>query len=56
MNSTNISEKSLEVIKKMQQNELTESCIYEAIAKFAKGEENGEKYIKLDGLKYTEDN
>ena len=47
MNSTNISEKSLEVIKKMQQNELTESCIYEAIAKFAKGDENKAILLRL---------
>lgn len=36
----NISEKSLSIIKKMQQNELTESVIYREIAKFAKGEDN----------------
>ena len=35
-----LSEKALRVIKKMQQNELTESVIYEQIAKFAKGEQN----------------
>jgi len=35
-----LSEKSLQVIKTMQQNELTESYIYEKIARFAKGEEN----------------
>ena len=35
-----ISEKNLSLIKKMQQNELTESYIYEKIACFAKGEEN----------------
>ena len=35
-----LSEKALKIIKKMQQNELTESVIYEKIAKFAKGEEN----------------
>ena len=34
-----LSEKALSVIRKMQQNELTESVIYEEIAKFAKGEE-----------------
>lgn len=39
MNST-ISENSLKIIKKMQQNELTESVIYSKIAKFAKGEVN----------------
>ena len=36
----NISAASLAIIKKMQQSELTESVIYEKIAKFAKGEEN----------------
>ena len=35
-----ISLKAMEIIKKMQQNELTESVIYSEIAKFAKGEEN----------------
>ena len=36
----NLSIKALDIIKKMQQSELTESYIYEAIARFAKGEEN----------------
>ena len=36
----NVSPKALAIIKKMQQNELTESVIYEKIAKFAKGDEN----------------
>ena len=35
-----LSASSLALIKKMQQNELTESVIYEKIAKFAKGDEN----------------
>lgn len=35
-----ISQEALAIIKKMQQNELTESFIYEEIAKFAKGDEN----------------
>lgn len=35
-----ISPKALAIIKKMQQNELTESVIYEKIAAFAKGDEN----------------
>ena len=35
-----LSASSLSLIKKMQQNELTESVIYEKIAKFAKGDEN----------------
>ena len=37
---TALSETSLSIIKRMQQSELTESVIYEQIAKFAKGEEN----------------
>ena len=36
----NISDKALAIIKRMQQGELTESVIYEKIAKFAKGDEN----------------
>ena len=35
-----LSPKALAIIKTMQQNELTESVIYEKIARFAKGEEN----------------
>ena len=35
-----LSPKALAIVKKMQQNELTESVIYEKIARFAKGEEN----------------
>lgn len=42
-----ISKKAMSVIKKMQQNELTESVIYEEIAKFAKGEENKETLKRL---------
>ena len=50
MNNPNeryISQKSLSIIKKMQQNELTESYIYEKIAKFAKGEKNKETLLRL---------
>ena len=43
----NVSAASLAIIKKMQQNELTESCIYEAIAKFAKGDENKQTLLRL---------
>ena len=43
----NISEKSLSLIKKMQQNELNESIIYEKIAKFAKGDENKKTLLRL---------
>lgn len=42
-----ISDKSLLIIKKMQQNEITESVIYEEIAKFAKGDENKETLQRL---------
>lgn len=46
MNKT-ISVSALAIIKKMQQSELTESVIYEAIAKFAKGEENKRTLLRL---------
>ena len=46
MNAT-VSEKSLKIIKAMQQNELTESIIYEKIAAFAKGEENKKTLRRL---------
>ncbi len=42
-----ISERALKIIKKMQQNELTESVIYEKIAGFAKGEENKKTLLRL---------
>ena len=42
-----LSKKALEIIKKMQQNELTESVIYEKIAKFAKGEKNKNTLLRL---------
>ena len=38
--TASISPTALEIIKRMQQSELTESVIYEKIAAFAKGEEN----------------
>ena len=37
---TNLSSAALKIIRKMQQSELTESVIYEKIARFAKGDEN----------------
>ena len=43
----NVSPASLEIIKRMQQSELTESVIYEAIATFARGEENKEVLRRL---------
>lgn len=42
-----ISKKALAVIIRMQQNELTESVIYEKIAKYAKGEKNKEVLRRL---------
>ena len=42
-----ISKKALAIIKKMQQNELNESIIYEKIARFAKGEENKKVLMRL---------
>lgn len=46
MNKT-ISDAALSIIKKMQQNELTESVIYQEIAKFAKGDENKKTLLRL---------
>ena len=45
--TTTISTKALEIIRRMQQNELTESVIYENIAQFAKGEENRQTLLRL---------
>ena len=42
-----LSPKALAIIKTMQQNELTESVIYEKIAAFAKGEENRQTLLRL---------
>ncbi len=42
-----LSEKAIGIIKKMQQNELTESFIYREIAEFAKGEENKKTLIRF---------
>ncbi len=42
-----ISQKALNIMKKMQQSELTESVVYEKIAKFAKGEENKKTLLRL---------
>ena len=46
MNQT-LSPAALAIVKKMQQNELTESVIYEKIAAFAKGEENKQTLLRL---------
>ena len=48
-----ISEKSLSIIKKMQQNELTESVIYKKIAKFAKGDENKKTLERLSNEEHA---
>ena len=45
--SSNISTESMEIIKRMQQNELTESVIYEKISAFAKGDENKKTLLRL---------
>ena len=42
-----VSSTALAIIRKMQQNELTESVIYEKIASFAKGEENKQTLLRL---------
>lgn len=44
-----VTPKVLAVIRKMQQGELTESVIYEKIARFAKGEENKATLLRLAG-------
>ena len=43
----NISTAALAIIRKMQQNELTESVIYEKIAVFARGDENKATLLRL---------
>ena len=43
----NLSSQALEMIKRMQQSELTESVIYKKIAAFAKGEENKKTLLRL---------
>ena len=42
-----LSQAALAIVKKMQQNELTESAIYESIARFAKGDGNKETLTRL---------
>lgn len=44
---TTLSKRAFDIIKKMQQSELTESVIYSEIAKFAKGEENKKTLLRL---------
>ena len=45
--AVSISPAALAIIKKMQQNELTESVMYGQIARFAKGEENKRTLLRL---------
>ena len=45
--TTKISNQTLAIIKKMQQSELTESVIYQKIAKFSKGENNRQTLLRL---------
>jgi len=52
MNQT-VSSAALAIIRKMQQNELTESVIYEKIAAFAKGEENRQTLLRLSREEYA---
>jgi len=52
MNKT-VSPAALAIIKKMQQNELTESVIYAEIAKFAKGDENKQVLLRLSKEEYA---
>ena len=42
-----LSSKALEIIRKMQQNEITESVIYKEISKFAKGDGNKQVLLRL---------
>ena len=44
-----LSPAALAIVKRMQQNELTESVIYAKIARFAKGEENQQTLLRLAG-------
>ena len=48
-----LSKDALSIVKKMQQSELTESVIYEKIAKFAKGEKNKETLKRLSKEEYN---
>ena len=42
-----LSQKAMDIVRKMQLNEQTESIIYERIARFAKGEENKATLLRL---------
>ena len=43
----NVSPEALDIIRKMQQNELDEGIIYKNIAAFAKGKENRRTLLRL---------
>ena len=45
--TNNLSSTTMDIIRRMQQNELTESVIYKKIAAFAKGEENKKTLLRL---------
>ena len=45
--TTALSPAALNIVRRMQQNELNESVIYEKIAAFAKGEENRQTLLRL---------
>jgi len=51
--TTGISEKALQIVKRMQQNELTESFIYAEIAKFAKGEKFKPRFLEMTLISVT---
>ena len=51
--TTKLSDAALSIVRKMQHNELTESVIYEKIAKFAKGEENKKTLLRLSREEYA---
>ena len=48
-----LSPEALAIVRKMQQNELTESVIYEKIARFAKGGENSQTLLRLSREEYA---
>ena len=48
-----LSQQAMNIVLKMQQNELTESVIYEKIAKFAKGEDNKATLQRLAHEEYA---
>ena len=51
--TASISPAALAIVKRMQQNEITESAIYQKIAAFAKGEENKHTLLRLSQEEYA---